>query len=239
MTAPVFFVDAGALACAPIVIDGPEGHHAATVRRLRVGEVLRVSDGEGRYADGVVAEVGRARVVVDVRDRGEQPPPDPRVVVVQALAKGGRDEDAVEMLTELGVDEFVPWAAARSVARWSDRAAQRWQATARAAAKQSRRVWLPVVAEVANSEAVASRVSRASLAIVLHESAVDALTATDVPKEGDVVVVVGPEGGIDDAELATLAAAGARVCRLGPNVLRTSTAGAAAVSVLSAQRRWS
>jgi len=180
-------------------------------------------------------------LVVSVAGVSREPAPTPRVVVVQALPKGDRAQLAVELLTEVGVDEIVPWAASRCVVQWrvdrAERALVRWRATAREAAKQARRAWCPQVTELATTTAVAERLQVAALPLVLHESATTPLGSVAVPEAGDVVLVVGPEGGITDAELSALGAA--RAVRLGPTVLRTSTAGAAAVAVLlSRTPRW-
>jgi len=236
VTPPLFLVASEALAANPLRIDGPEGRHASDVRRLRPGETVWVGDGLGTVTEGIVAEVARGAVTVDVVRRREVARPEPRFVVVQALAKGGRDEDAVEAMTEVGVDEVIAWTARRAVAKWSDRTQARWDAAARAATKQARRAWLPVVSGPLSTAQVAERLRAAALAVVLHESASDPMPAP--PPVGEVVVVVGPEGGIDDEELAAFEAAGARVCRLGGNVLRASTAGVAALSALSAATRW-
>jgi 16S rRNA (uracil1498-N3)-methyltransferase len=236
VTPPLFLVSAAALAASPLVIDGPEARHASEVRRLRAGETIWVGDGAGVVAEGIVAAVERGAVTVDVVRRREVARSAPRFVVVQALAKGGRDEDAVEAMTEVGVDEVIGWSARRGVAKWTPRTQQRWESVARAATKQSRRAWLPAISGPATTAAVAERLATAALAIVLHESATEPLPLP--PADGDVVVVVGPEGGIDDDELATFQRAGAHVCRLGDTVLRASTAGVAALSVLSAATRW-
>ena len=238
-TRPVFLVPAlpdGAEA----VLDGAEGHHAATVRRLRAGEALVLSDGAGGVADCTVTAVGPDSLRLAVTGVRRLPPPDPRFVLVQALAKGDRGELAVELAVELGVDEVVPWAAARSVARWEgargERSLERWRATARAAAKQSRRARVPEVTAPATTRQVAARVAGG---LVLHESAAAGIADVPLPAGGDLVLVVGPEGGVDDAELAAFAAAGATAVRLGPEVLRTSTAGAAALAVLALRTgRW-
>lgn len=238
MTAALFFVDAEALADDRIVVDGAEGRHAADVRRLRVGEPVDIGDGCGHVAHGAIAEVGRGRVVVDVKSREFVAAPASRFVVVQALAKGGRDLDAVEAMTEVGADEIVAWAADRSVARPTERTLTKWSSAARAAAKQSRRPWIPQVSGPATTPDVVARLAHASLAVVLHEGATERLVSVTLPEERDVVLVVGPEGGIAAAELDAFASAGAHVCRLGDAVLRTSTAGVAALSVLSAAARW-
>lgn len=243
MTAPLFYVAPGALAPDEIVLDGAEGRHAAKVRRLRVGEPLDLADGTGLLVHGEVSAVGAESLTVRVRERTEAPVPEPSFTVVQALPKGDRGELAVEVLTEVGVDVIVPWQAARCVTRWTgprgERSAQRWAAHAHEAAKQARRPRVPQLAPLASTGAVVERLRNAALAIVLHEAASDPLATVMLPSSGEVVLVVGPEGGIDDAELATFAAAGALTSRLGPEVLRTSTAGVAALAALLARTsRW-
>lgn len=231
------------LAGATIRLSGSEGRHAAAVRRLGAGERADVTDGSGSVAECVVTAAGADWLELEVLQRRRVEPPGLRLVVVQALAKGDRSELAVELMTEIGVDEIVPWAAARSVVQWRGvrgaRSLERWRSTAREAAKQSRRAWLPVVAESASTDAVAERVGAAALGVVLHGDAPTPLRALNLPSAGELVVVVGPEGGIPEDELAVLAAAGAIACRLGPTVLRTSTAGVAAASVLLTRAgRW-
>ena len=219
-------------------LTGDEGRHAARVRRLSAGESLLVTDGRGTVLDCEVTAVLPDGLALAVRSRHDVPAPDPRLVVVQALPKGDRAELAVETMTELGVDEIVPWSAARSITRWdgprTEKALYRWQRTAREAAKQSRRAWVPTVSALASTAAVAPRVT-----FVLHEAADVPLASVSLPTSGDIVVAVGPEGGISDEELAAFSAAGAVAVRLGSPVLRTSTAGAAALAALSLRLgRW-
>lgn len=220
----------------PFRLTGSEGRHAATVRRLRTGEPLVLTDGSGGVAPATVVQVARGELTVDVGAADQLPPPPVSVTLVQALPKGDRGELAVELATEAGVDGLVPWAAARCVARWTaDRAprgVQRWQAAAREAAKQSRRPFVPRVADLAGTPAVADLAARAAIALVLHESATLPLRAADFPDRGDVVLIVGPEGGLTDEELTVFRTAGAVPVRLGPQVLRTSTAGAVALGAL-------
>jgi 16S rRNA (uracil1498-N3)-methyltransferase len=239
-TPPVFLV-AALPTGGDAVLDGAEGHHAAVVRRLRAGEPLVLSDGAGGVADCVVVAAGRDGLSLAVTGTRRLDPPSPRFVLVQALAKGDRGELAVELAVELGVDEIVPWSAARSVTRWDgargERSLERWRSVARAAAKQSRRAWVPSVSAPATTRQVASRLGPGAL--VLHESAADGLAAVPLPADGDLVLVVGPEGGLDEAELAAFRDAGAVAVRLGPEVVRTSTAGAAALAALSVRTgRW-
>jgi 16S rRNA (uracil1498-N3)-methyltransferase len=244
VSAPLFLVDELPSGVA-YTLAGPEGHHAADVQRLRPGEALILSDGHGGTASATVAVVRRGSIDVTVTARHRVDPPHPRLVVVQAIAKGDRGELAVQAMTEVGVDEIVPWAASRSVAKWrGERGAksrERWVATAREAAKQARRAWLPMIAgdPDCSTKQVAARITEAAAALVLHEAAPDRLTVVELPSAGEIVLVVGPEGGIADAELDAFAAAGASAVRLGDSVLRTSTAGMAALSVLSARlSRW-
>lgn len=218
-----------------LMLDGPEGHHAATVARLRAGETLLVGDGRGTLVRSRVAEVGKGTVTVTLGERTTEPAPVPSIVVAQGIAKGDRGELAVQAMTEVGVDVIVPWDAARSVARWtSSRPWDRWVMTAREAGKQARRAWLPVVAPLASTREIAGR-----MMFVLHEEATEPLSTVELPGGGEITLVVGPEGGISPEELETFRAAGAVAVRLGPHVLRTSTAGPAAIAVLSARlRRW-
>ena len=244
MSAPLFLVEV--LPPADLfTLSGAEGHHAATVQRLRVGELLTLADGVGGTASALVTAVGKGMLDVRITSRGYADAPDPRLVVVQGIAKGDRGELAVQAMTEVGVDEIVPWAASRSVVQWrGDRGAKardKWAATAREAAKQARRPWLPVVGgdPDCSTKQIAARIAGAAVAFVLHEEASDRLVTADLPTAGEVLLVVGPEGGISTDEVTAFTAAGARPVRLGDSVLRTSTAGVAALAVLSTRlHRW-
>ncbi|CAM3615740.1 16S rRNA (uracil(1498)-N(3))-methyltransferase [Nocardioides marinus] len=245
MSLPVHLVPSleGVGVGATVVVEGDEAHHAVAVRRLRVGESLVLTDGLGRSAVGEVASTGKRRLDVAVRETASDPEPAPAVTVVQALPKGDRGELAVEVLTEVGAARIVPWAASRSVAVWKGERAEKglskWRATAREAAKQARRTWHPQVDPLASTDRVVDLVAAAHLAVVLHEEATASLAGLEVPPAGSVLVVVGPEGGVAPEELAALTAAGAVSVRLGAEVLRTSTAGVAAVAaLLSRTPRW-
>ncbi|MGW7451472.1 16S rRNA (uracil(1498)-N(3))-methyltransferase [Streptomyces sp. NPDC054787] len=247
MTAPVFVVEE-VPAGPEFVLDGPEGRHAVSVKRLNPGEAVVLTDGRGGWAEAVVtAAEGKDRLVVAVSSAGREPEPPVRITVVQALPKGDRGELAVETMTETGVDAIVPWQASRCITQWrGDRGAKslaKWRATAREAGKQSRRVRFPEVAEAMSTKQVAALLAGADLAMVLHEdrdTPSGALATAELPQSGSVVLVVGPEGGVSPEELAVFAEAGARPYRLGRSVLRTSTAGTAATAVLLARTgRWS
>jgi 16S rRNA (uracil1498-N3)-methyltransferase len=247
MSAAVFYVDnlpeVGDLA----VVDGDEGFHAANVRRIRAGEKLDLGDGAGAMAHCVIEEVAKARLTARVLTRWTVGPATPTVTVVQALPKSDRSELAIELATEAGADAFVAWQAARSVARWdssrADKGLRRWRAVARAAARQSRRPHIPSVTGVVTTDELVSNVHEAVSAgttvLALHESAAEPLTNLSLAQADSLILVVGPEGGIADEEIAALSAAGAKAVRLGPTVLRTSTAAAVALGALGALTpRW-
>ena len=246
MTAPLFFLPAvqlaGAIVGSELTLDGPEGRHGATVKRIGVGEQVLITDGIGHRVDAVVESVGVGTLRLRVRAMTLERQPDTRFVLVQALAKGDRGEQAIEAATELGVDEVVPWQAARSIVVWRGeravRSLRKWESVVLGATKQSRRTRVPLVSVPADLAAVIARIEAAALALVLHEEARQPLAGLELPQLGDVVVIVGPEGGITPGELEAFVAAGAVAVRLGPNVLRSSSAGPAALAVMSATGRW-
>lgn len=247
MAAPtVFYLDEIPEPGGIAVLDGPEGRHAATVRRIRVGEAIDLSDGRGVVAETEVVAAQKNQLELLVRDRGRAEPASPAVTVVQALPKSERSELAVELMTEAGADVVIPWQAARCVSNWetkADKGVAKWRAAARGAARQSRRAYIPEVAALHRTPAVvdAVRAAKAQGAVVaaLHESGTGGFTGLPWAAAPAVMLIVGPEGGLDDAELTALATAGADVVRLGPTVLRTSTAAAVALGALGAlTARW-
>lgn len=224
-----------------VTLTGAEAKHAAVVRRLRVGEAVTVGDGAGVWLSGVAEHVSPSRVDVRIAERAVEPLITPRIVLVQALAKGDRDELAVQAACELGVDEVVPWQAGRSVSRWEGQKAakgrERWASIVREAAKQAHRAWIPhVTSPVSTAELV--ELTSSARVLVLDPTATMRLSEVTVDGR-DLAVVVGPEGGISTDELDRLVDAGAERVLLGDTVLRTSTAGPAAIAVLSvALGRW-
>ncbi|WP_295011409.1 16S rRNA (uracil(1498)-N(3))-methyltransferase [uncultured Microbacterium sp.] len=224
-----------------VALTGAEAKHAAVVRRVRIGEPITLGDGAGVWLEGEVAGSEPGRVDVAVLSRREDPAPDPRILLVQALAKGDRDELAVQAACELGVDEIVPWQAARSVSRWEGTKAakgrERWATIVREAAKQAHRSWIPTVAGIESTADLVRRAGRQRV-LVLDPTAPTRLSRLE-PDARDIVLVVGPEGGIAPEELERLVDAGAERVLLGDTVLRTSTAGPAAIAVLNVARgRW-
>ncbi len=223
---------------ADVVLDGDEGRHAAVVRRIAIDEIVLLSNGNGRGVRGTVTRADRTGLSVQVDEVIEIPEPARRVVAVQALAKGDRSELAVEMLTELGVWEIVPWEASRSIVKWTaeraDRALRRWRSVAREASKQSRRFRVPVVNQPATTKQLIARIPTADLALVLHEGATEPIPDS-LPEAGEILIIVGPEGGITPTELKAFTAAGALPVSISDGVLRTSTAGPVAVGQLYAR----
>ncbi|MFP3712754.1 16S rRNA (uracil(1498)-N(3))-methyltransferase [Puerhibacterium sp. TATVAM-FAB25] len=258
MSAPVFLADGGApvAAVAPgatYTLGGTEGRHAGVVQRKRAGERVDVVDGAGTRLRCTVVQADGGTLTLTVDDVVHEPAPDVVVTLVQALAKGDRDELAVEAAVEVGADAVVPWQSERSVVVWrGERAAKshaRWVATVRSATKQARRAWLPPVDDAHTTKQLAARtravVAAGGAVVVLHEEATTPLAAVPLPAATpggpvpELLVVVGPEGGIAETELAALVEAGATAARLGPHVLRTSTAGPVAVALLSERLgRW-
>ena len=239
------FIDetAGSIAVGDtLTLTGAEAHHAAAVRRVRVGEAVTVTDGRGAWLEGECEAVAPREVVIRITGHRDESEPRPRLVLAQALAKGDRDELAVQAATELGVDEIVPWQASRSVSRWegpkAEKGRQRWATIVREAAKQAHRAWLPEVAAIATTAALGARAAGERV-LVLEPTAEVRLSSLDLTDDSTIVLVVGPEGGIAPDELARLEAAGATRVRLGDTVLRTSTAGPAALALVNARLgRW-
>lgn len=240
MTDPLFYLPALGRpeVGSSVILDGDDGRHAVVVRRVRVGETIMLGDGRGFGVRGIVRQVGRQDLILEVGEHLTRPEPGRVVVAVQALAKGDRAELAVEMLTEVGVTQIIPWAASRSIARWSgergERALAKWRSTAREAAKQSRRLYVPTVAEPTSTAEVVQRIDQTDATLVLHESAKARLAEATLPDRATFLVIVGPEGGITPEEVDAFVAAGASPVSISDGVLRTSTAGAVAVALLRA-----
>ena len=224
-----------------VSVTGQEARHAVTVSRIAVGESIAIGNGAGLVVTGSVISAEPTEFVVSVETVAETPPPSPAVWLAQALAKGDRDEQAVQQAAELGVDGVIPWAAQRSIVKWEGakirKGHERWAAIVREASKQSIRPWIPEVGELV-STAMLAVLAKDTRMLVLEPAASVAITSLQ-PDGRDVVLVVGPEGGIAPAELSRLEAAGATLVRLGDTILRTSSAGPAAIAVLNAQLgRW-
>lgn len=255
MSNPVFFSGPGALddlaPGARYTLQGPEARHAVTVKRLAPGESVDIADGAGKRLTGTVVAASPAELTVECTGLTVEEQPDIRLVLVQALAKGDRDELAVETATELGIDAVVPWQSERSIVRWKGeravKAHAKWQSVVTAAAKQARRAWIPEVRAAVETPGLVAAVAAADLAVILHEDAVrpfrsvlEAGLAEPSVGPREILLIVGPEGGISPREVTRLCDAGAVTALLGHHVLRSSTAGPAAVVLASdVLGRWS
>ncbi|VXB26798.1 Ribosomal RNA small subunit methyltransferase E [Arthrobacter sp. 9V] len=251
MSNPVFFTPTGSLdhliPGSTFVLEGAEARHAVTVKRLAVGEPVDIADGSGMRLTGTVVDAGSSTLTVEASEVLVEHQPEIRLVLVQALAKGDRDELAIETATELGIDAVIPWQSERAIVRWKgERAAKahaKWQSVVTAAAKQARRAWIPEVRSIVDTSALAKAVAAADLAIILHEDAKNPLRTVldeshaflngDEGTPREVLLIVGPEGGISPREVTRLSDAGAVTALLGHHVLRSSTAGPAAVVLAS------
>ncbi|CAN5377755.1 16S rRNA (uracil(1498)-N(3))-methyltransferase [soil metagenome] len=222
-------------------LEGPEARHAVTVSRLAVGERVSIGNGRGLIVSGPITLATPTLLEIEVERTTEAVRASPAIVLAQALAKGDRDELAIQAATELGVDAVIPWQAARSISRWEGskvaKGLDRWTAVVREATKQSIRAWIPDVLDLATTKQLA-RLAAETRMLVLEPTATQSLADVTLDAR-DLVLVVGPEGGVSPAELAALTEAGATTVSLGDNVLRTSTAGPAAIAVLNARlARW-
>ena len=244
MVEPLFRFDGPMTPGATVELAGTEGHHAAAVRRMRVGEAIALTDGKGTRGRGQVSDVQPKQVSVKLETVELEALLHPRFTLVQAVAKGDRDEMAVQATTELGVTRITPWQASRSISRWDGKEAKniaRWQAIADEASKQSLRSNFAQVGEIVSSQSLSNTIAKASAAkavyLVLDPTAPNSLVSEEVAKllsdSTEIAVVVGPEGGIESSELKALEDAGAVRVNLGGGILRTSTAGVAAIAYLS------
>jgi 16S rRNA (uracil1498-N3)-methyltransferase len=211
-----------------------DANHAIRVLRMQAGAEFMLSDGNGAWSQVKAVEVSKRFMQVQVMDSGYQEALPTFITVVQALPKGDRSKEAIELLTESGVDRIVPWSASRSIGKGTDK----FVITAREASKQSRRFRIPQVLELATTAQICEAIKLSDLAIVFHESAShklsDQISSHNVQT---LLIIIGPEGGISDEELAAFESAGAKVALMGRPILRSAHAGIAAVSAVSALLR--
>ena len=220
-----------------IEVAGDEAHHAIKVLRIKLGEEILVSDGAGNWVRAVVENIEKKTFMAKVLERGFQEEKSPRLIVVQGLPKSDRVKDAIEILVESGVDLIIPWQADRSISKWQKDSLDKWQSAAVAATKQSRRFRKPEIVDGLSLSELLEIESENSAFLVMHESATTKLSEVVTSKfagMSEIIIVIGPEGGISDSELAVLEGAGAHIVGLGPEVFRSAHAGGAALSAVSA-----
>jgi 16S rRNA (uracil1498-N3)-methyltransferase len=223
-----------------VTLGGSEGKHAVNVRRMRVGEGIQLSDGKGLRVRGRVSALANSSLTVSIDTVEQESAPKVGLTIIQALAKGDRDELSIQAATELGCWAVVPWQAERSISKWEGakiaKSVDRWQTIVSEAAKQSLRVFEPLVAQPIGSKQLVASVKGFDLVLVLDPTAAEGLGSIGLTAEQkSVAVIVGPEGGISDHELEALEEAGAKRVHLGEPILRTSTAGVAAIAVIQAK----
>jgi len=235
-----FFVPEGTnFSLNQIEVDGDEAHHGVNVLRIKESEEIKISDGVGNWATGKVSQLTKKSFTVEIFGRGFEIVPKQRIVVVQAILKNHANKEAVDFLTQVGVDEIIPWQSQHSIGKIDDKSLTKWQNAARESSRQSRRVRIPVIVNTHSTENLISKVTDLQNIFVLHESAENRLSQIEINLEADVVLIVGPEGGLSEIEVNTFVAAGAKVVRLGESVLRAANAGAAAISVvMSRTGKW-
>jgi len=220
-----------------IEVSGDEAHHAIKVLRTSVGEEILISDGAGNWVRACVEYIEKKTFTAKVLERGFQPEKSPRLIVVQGLPKSDRVKDAIEILVESGVDVIIPWQADRSISKWQKDSLTKWQSVAEAATKQSRRFRKPEIIDGLSLSQLLEIESENSAVLVMHESATTKLSEVLTSKfagMSEIVIVIGPEGGISDSELELLQSTGAHIVGLGPEVFRSAHAGGAALSAVSA-----
>jgi 16S rRNA (uracil1498-N3)-methyltransferase len=235
-----FFVAEGTdFSANQIEVDGDEAHHGVNVLRLKQSEEVKISDGVGNWGVGTVSQINKKSFTVEISDRGFEPASKQRVVVVQAILKNDANKDAVDFLTQVGADEIIPWQSQHSIGKIDDKSLSKWQITARESSRQSRRVRIPVIANTLSTESLISKIKGLQNIFVLHESADNRLSQIEINQEANVILIVGPEGGLSEIEINTFVTAGAKIVRLGESVLRAANAGAAAASVvMSRTGKW-
>lgn len=222
-----------------IEVGGDEAHHGVNVLRLKTSEEVKISDGVGSWGVGTVSQINKKSFTVEISDRGFEPASKQRVVVVQAILKNDANKEAVDFLTQVGADEIIPWQSQHSIGKFEYKSLSKWQSAARESSRQSRRVRIPVISNAASTESLISKIKGFQNIFVLHESADNRLSQIEINQEADVILIVGPEGGLSDIEVDTFVTAGAKIVRLGESVLRAANAGAAAASVvMSRTGKW-
>lgn len=221
-------------------LESDEAHHAIKVMRLKTGEEIKISDGEGNWVSGPISEVGRKNLKIDVTASGIEASKKPELVLVQALTKSDRNKEMLELVTVAGVDRIIPWQAERSISKWQSNSYDKWTSSIKEAGKQSRRVNLPKLEKLMSAREITQQISASDCILVFHESANEKFSALDISQNASsVYLIIGPEGGITDTELEIFKSKGGNLVRLGEPVLRSAHAGFAALaSIQTKLGRW-
>lgn len=235
-----FFISEGCdFSASEIEVDGDEAHHGVNVLRLKNSEEVKISDGAGNWAIGKVSQLSKKNFTVEISTRGFDQAAKQQVVVVQAILKNDANKEAVDFLTQVGVDEIIFWQSQHSIGKIDNKSLSKWQNVARESSRQSRRTRIPLVTNIFSTEQLILKIKELQNVFVLHEAAENRLSRIEINQEVDVILIVGPEGGLSEIEVNTFKTAGAKVVRLGESVLRAANAGAAATSVvMSRTGKW-
>lgn len=221
-------------------LESDEAHHAIKVMRLKTGEEIKISDGEGNWVSGPISEVGKKNLKIDVTASGIEASKKPELVLVQALTKSDRNKEMLELVTVAGVDRIIPWQAERSISKWQSNSYDKWTSSIKEAGKQSRRVNLPKLEKLMSAKDITDQISASDCILVFHESANEKFSDLDISQSASsIYLVIGPEGGITDTELEIFKSKGGNLVRLGEPVLRSAHAGFAALaSIQTKLGRW-
>lgn len=222
-----------------VAVEGDEAHHAIKVMRMAVGEEVLLADGDGSWARGPIREIDKKSFTVEIHERGIEIGEKPELIVVQALTKSDRTKESIELLVEAGVDTIIPWESERSIAKWKEDMGEKYFQTARTACKQSRRFTVPQINRAHSTSEIIQRLTSnpGTKVLIMHESATEQISSVVTAGDSDqsaIVCIIGPEGGISDAEISQFVEAGAHLVKLGKPVLRSAHAGMAALVAVQA-----
>lgn len=221
-------------------LDNDDAHHAIKVLRLKLGEVIKISDGVKKWVSGSIIEISKKELTISISERGDFEEKKPELVLVQAVTKSERNKEMLELAVEAGVDRIIPWQAERSISKWQSDSAQKWEIGIKEACKQARQVRLPKLMPMLTTAGVVQLLSKDARIIVFHESASEKFTQLQLPESlASIYLVIGPEGGISQSELSIFENGGSKIVRLGETVLRSAHAGFAAISAVQTKLgRW-
>ena len=221
-------------------LDKDDAHHAIKVLRLKLGEVIKISDGVKKWVSGSIIEISKKELTISISERGDFEEKKPELVLVQAVTKSERNKEMLELAIEAGVDRIIPWQAERSISKWQSDSAQKWEIGIKEACKQARQVRLPKLMPMLTTAGVVQLLSKDARIIVFHESASEKFAQLQLTESlASIYLVIGPEGGISQSELSIFENGGSKIVRLGETVLRSAHAGFAAISAVQTKLgRW-
>lgn len=222
------------------VLESDEAHHAIKVLRLNIGEIIKISDGVGKWVSGPIVEIAKKELFISISERGEIQAAKPELVLVQAITKSDRNKEMLELAVEAGVDRIIPWQSERSISKWQSDSEEKWQVGIKQSCKQARQTKLPNLMQVMSTAELVKTIGSGGYGIVFHEEASTKFSELTIPNsQSSVYLVIGPEGGISEQELLSFQNNGSKVVRLGDTVLRSAHAGFAALSAVQTKLgRW-